>query len=140
MSNMTITKSIFIKAPAAHVWTFLTDANKLAEWFHRGIGNFEGTGEWALLTNSHGSEGNKLCWGEVLEFTPHTRFVHTFTHGGLKDVETTCTWTLAEVEGGTIVNLVHEGWEKVGEAAFGMASNHDKGWDEHLTRFRKVAG
>jgi uncharacterized protein YndB with AHSA1/START domain len=138
MSNLNITKTIFLKAPAKHVWSFLTDADRLAEWFHRGAGEMVKGGEYALLTNSLGKEGEKLCWGKVVEFDPPKRLVHTFTHGHLKGAETTCSWTLDEMEGGTVLTLVHEGWEKVGEGAFAMAGNHDVGWDDHFSRLRKV--
>lgn len=138
MTELTITKTIFLKAPASHVWKFLTDPDRLAEWFHRGGGIMEKGGEYSLLTNSLGKEGEKLCWGTVLEIDPPKRLVHTFTHNWLKNVETKVTWTLTETSGGTVLNLVHEGWEKVDEDAFNMGANHDVGWDEHFARLRRV--
>ena len=65
--------------------------------------------------------------------------MHTFTHDWLKGVETTCTWTLEGVKGGTVLTLVHDGWDKVEEDAFAMGANHDTGWDEHFARLRTVA-
>ena len=35
MSNTIITKSIFLKASRQTVWAFLTDGEKLGEWFYR---------------------------------------------------------------------------------------------------------
>ena len=138
--TMKITKTIFLKAPPAHVWTFLTDPDKLAVWFHRGGGEMVVGGEYALLTNSLGKEGDKLCWGTVMEMDPPNRLVHSFTHKGLKGVETTVTWELEDVEGGTILHLVHDGWEQLAEGAFNTAASHDTGWDEHFIRLRRVAG
>ena len=40
---------------------------------------------------------------------------------------------------GTILTLVHEGWENYEDDPFGMGANHDKGWDEHFSRLRTVA-
>ncbi len=139
MSGMKIVKTLFLKAPPEHVWKFLTEADRMAEWFHRGANDLAEGGDYILQTNSYGKEGEKLCWGKVLEMKKPERLVHTFTHGMLQGVETTCTWTLEKVMGGTILTLVHDGWDKVEEGAFGMAANHDSGWDEHFARLRKVA-
>ena len=139
MSKMKIVKTVFLKAPPEHVWKFLTEADQLALWFHGGRADLEEGGDYVLEANSHGREGEKLCWGKVLEMKKPERLVHTFTHAHLKGAETTCTWTLEAVKGGTILTLVHDGWEAFEEAPFGMASNHDKGWDEHFARLRTVA-
>lgn len=138
MTDLKITKTVFLKAPAAHVWKFLTEADRLAEWFHRGGGDLVAKGEYSLLTNTLGKEGTKMCWGKVVEFDPPRRLVHSFTHDHLKGVETLCSWTLTEAEAGTVLTLEHTGWEKVGDGAFAMAANHDKGWDEHFSRLRTV--
>ncbi len=133
-----IVKTVFLKAPPEHVWKFLTKADKLALWFHQGETDLEEGGDWALLTNSPGKEGQRMCWGKVLEMKKPERLVHTFTHPFLQEVETTCTWTLEEAKGGTILTLVHDGWDNFKDDPFGMAANHDTGWDEHFQRLRRV--
>ena len=90
---MKITKTIFLKAPAAHVWKFLTKADALALWFHAGEKDLVDGGPYSLLTNSYGKQGEPLVTGKVLEMKAPERLVHTFTHGMLQGVETTCTWT-----------------------------------------------
>lgn len=137
--TMKIVKTLFLKAPPEHVWKFLTRADQLALWFHRGGGDLEEGGDYVLETNTYGKDGEKICWGRVLEMKKPERLVHTFTHDHLKGIETTCAWTLEAVESGTILTLVHDGWEKVEENAFGMAADHDSGWDEHFLRLRRVA-
>lgn len=139
MTKMKIVKTLFLKAPPEHVWKFLTQADQLALWFMRGREDLAAGGDYVLETNSYGKEGEKVCWGQVLEAKKPERLVHTFTHGQFKGVETTCTWTLEAVPGGTVLTLVHDGWEKVAENAFGLAAEHDKGWDEFLGRLRRVA-
>ncbi len=138
MTNLKLNKTVFLKAPAAHVWKFLTEADRLATWFHRGGSDLVAKGDYILLTNTPGKEGSKMCWGKVVEFDPPRRLVHSFTHDYLKGVETLCSWTLTEAEGGTVLALEHTGWEKVSDGAFAMAANHDKGWDEHFARLRTV--
>ena len=139
MSNLTLVKTIFLKAPPEHVWRFLTEADQLATWFHKGGADLVEGGDYQLLTNSYGKDGDKLCWGKVIEMKKPHRLVHTFTHDHLAGLETTCTWTLERADGGTVLTLTHEGFDKVKENPFNMAADHDKGWDQHFVRLRQVA-
>ena len=139
MNDFTISKTVFIKAPADAVWRFLTERDKLAAWFHEGEQDFKSKGIWAVLSDSAERQGERICWGEILEYTPTTRLVHTFTHSYLNEVETRCEWLLTEVDGGTVLKLTHTGFEKV-ENGFDMAADHDEGWDEHFARLRKLPG
>ena len=138
MNKLTIVKTLFLSAPREHVWKFLVEKDKLALWFHAAKEDVVEGGDWTLLTNSHDKAGETMCWGRVIEFNPPEKLVHTFTHNFLQGVETTVTWTLTQVEGGTILHLEHAGFEKVAEGAFDMGQNHDKGWDEHFQRLRRV--
>lgn len=138
MTDMKLVKTVFLKAPRAHVWRFLTEADKLALWFQLGEADLKPGGDYATLTNSYGKEGERVISGKVLEMIPPERLVHTFTHKMLNGVETKCVWELAEFEGGTKLTLTHSGWEKVGEGAFAIAANHDSGWDEFFVRLRRV--
>ena len=136
---MKLVKTILLKAPRTHVWKFLTEADRLALWFHRGEKDLTGGGEWALVSNSLGKEGQRIGWGEVIVFEPPERLVHTFTLPRFDGVKTTCFWELQEVAGGTILTLTHEGLESLAADAFAVGSDFDKGWDEHFGRLRKVA-
>ncbi|MEE2690015.1 MAG: SRPBCC domain-containing protein [Pseudomonadota bacterium] len=135
---MKIVKTVYLKAPAHHVWRFLTEADLLALWFHKGESDVKAGGDWAVVTNTLGKEGERLCYGKVLEARPHEKLVHTFTHQWLNGVETVCTWRLEDVPGGTILTLTHEGFEKLDEEGFRHAADHDAGWDEHFIRLRRV--
>lgn len=142
MTEMTLTKTIFLKGSPERVWRFLTKKDLLATWFMAGGEDVVEGGDWCLVSNSEGREGEATLTGKVLEFQPPEdgkpgRLVHTFTHKWLK-VDTTCSWTLEGVEGGTILTLVHSGFEKVAENPFGAGADHDKGWDEHFARLRHV--
>ncbi len=137
MTDLTIEKTLFLKAPPEHVWKFLTEKDKLALWFHEGEEDLKADGVFALLTNSLGKEGSRLCWGNIIEFDPPKKLVHTFTHGGLDGVETTCQWTLIAADGGTVLRLKHSGFE-LAKDGFQGAADHDIGWNEHFTRLRRV--
>ncbi|MEM9421055.1 MAG: SRPBCC domain-containing protein [Pseudomonadota bacterium] len=138
---MKIVKTLYLKAPPSHVWKFLTEADRLATWFHGAEQDIVAGGAWTLVTNTLGKEGEKLCWGEVLEFSPPHRLVHTFTHQYLQGIPTTCIWELEAVdENNTILTLTHSGYDKLPDGAFTIAAEHDKGWDEHFARLRRVVG
>ncbi len=135
MTTLKIVKTVFLNAPPEHVWRFLTEKDRLALWFHQGSEDLREGGDYVLVSNTLGQEGQRCIWGKILEFDPPRRLVHTFTHEYLNDVETTCTWTLTAVEEGTVLRLEHAGFENVD---FNMGSEHDRGWDEFFIRLRRV--
>lgn len=137
MTELTIVKTLILKAPPEHVWKFLTDEKKLSLWFYEAALPMKEGGDYKLLTNSLGKEGEQICWGTIKTFNPPKRFVHTFTHDHLQGIETLCDWTLEETPGGTKLTLIHSGFEKAAEA-FNQIADHDVGWDEHFIRLRRV--
>ncbi len=138
MTEVSLTKTIILKAPPHHVWKFLTRADLLATWFHKGSCDLAEGGPYKIETNTMGKEGDIVIWGEVLLSDAPNKLVHTFTHPMLQEKNTVCTWTLTEIEGGTLLTLVHTGFELVEDGVFNMAQAHDKGWDEHFLRLRHV--
>lgn len=135
-----IAKTVFLKAPKATVWAFLTEKEKLARWFHPAENDLADGADYALMGQS--SEGGmvKQCWGTVQHWEPPSKLIYSFTVKPLNGVMTTVTWTLDEIEGGTRLSLLHEGvGDAAGEAAFGLLMALDKGWDEHFGRLRQTA-
>ena len=45
--SMKLVKTIFLKAPRAHVWRFLTEKDLLALWFHAGESDPAPGGDYA---------------------------------------------------------------------------------------------
>ncbi len=127
--TMKLVKTVFLKAPRAHVWRFLTEKDKLALWFHAAATDVTPGGDYTLLTNSYGKDGDKLVWGKVLEMAPPAKLVHTFTHNMLKGVETICAWELAEFDGGTMLTLdaYRLGESRRGRLHHGRQSRHRLG-------------
>lgn len=131
-----IVKTVFFKASQETVWAFLTESEKLAQWFHRTDADLETGRDYALLIDRDDGSADKICWGKVLEMVPPSRLVYSFTFKGLKDVVTTVTWTLEEALGGTRLTLLHEGIAAAGPEALGFISSLDAGWDEHFSKLR----
>ena len=128
----TLQKSIYLKAPPETVWTYLTDPEKLAIWFHKPATTLAQAGSYEMFGTT---SGDKLMWGNVLTSDPFNTLAYTFTIGPMGDATSTVTWTLTEVAGGTRLSLRHEGLPD-GAEAFGLTLALDKGWDDHLARLR----
>ena len=136
MTTTTIEKSIFLAASRETVWDYLTDKDKLSEWFHPAADHLVEGKPYELLQDANNPE-SKICWGDVLSAKKPSSLIYTFTVKPLGGAMTTVTWTLEEAAGGTRVSLKHEGVaEAAGEAALGLLLALDKGWDKHFDKLR----
>ena len=132
----TINKSIFLAASRDTVWEYLTDKDKLGQWFHPAAENLTEGKPFALLSDPADND-SKICWGDVLSAKKPSSLSYTFTIKPLGGAETTVIWTLEEAAGGTKVTLAHEGiGEAGGEAAMGLLLALDEGWDKHFGKLR----
>jgi len=139
MSTTTINKSIFLAAPRETVWEYLTDKDKLGQWFHPAAENLTEGKPYALLKDA-ADTSSKMCWGDVLSAKKPSSLSYTFTIGGpMGDNMTTVNWTLEDAAGGTRVTLEHEGiGEAAGDAALGLIMALDAGWDKHFDKLREL--
>lgn len=140
MSDSTIVKTIFLKADAETVWGFLTDKDKLGEWFHPADTDLSAGSDYVLKGEADDGSKVRKCWGSVLESDRAEKLVYTFTIEPLGGAMTTVTWLLQEVQGGTRLMLQHEGiGAAAGEMALPLLMALDAGWDAHLGRLRDFA-
>ena len=139
MSTTTINKSIFLAASREVVWDYLTDKDKLGEWFHPASDNLVEGKPYALLGDPADSN-SKMCWGDVLSAKKPSFLSYTFTVKPMGGAMTTVSWTLEDAAGGTRVTLLHEGiGEACGDAALGLIMALDEGWDKHFAKLRVAA-
>ncbi len=139
MLQTTITKTIFLDANPDTVWSYLTDKDKLGEWFHLAEASLAAGSDYALLGKTDDGAVVKQCWGTVVEAIPGEKLVYTFTIAPLGGEMTTVTWVLQEALGGTRLTLTHEGIaEAAGDAALPLLLALDAGWDAHLLRLRSI--
>lgn len=136
MTQPHIAKTIFLKAPPARVWAFLTDPQLMARWFHPTNRPLTETGPYHFYKNFDETD-ERYCWGEVTEVRAEQRLVYTFAHKWLGDHETRVEWTLNAVDSGTRLELVHDGFQGGPVDAFEAMCDHDKGWDEHFAALRE---
>jgi len=134
----TITKTVFFNASRDTVWSFLTNKDKLAKWFHPAKADLAAGEEYALIRTTDDGKTVPLIWGRVLEMNAPDKLVYTFVIDPFGGAETTVTWILEEAAGGTRLSLTHEGVaEAAGSATMRLLLALDDGWDEHLDRLRK---
>lgn len=140
MTDTTIVKTVFFKASVETVWSFLTDKEKLGQWYHPAKNDLQAGSDYVLLEQSDDGSLKEIIWGRVLEMSKPHRMVQTFCIRPFGEAETKITWQLEECLGGTMLTLRHEGIaEAAGEAALGLLCALDAGWDEHLAHYREVA-
>ena len=140
MNSGTIIKTVFFNAPRETVWSFLTDKDKLGEWYHPAEQDLAEGEDYALSRVDENDRKIRQIWGEVLEMDFPFKLVTTFCVDPFGGNETTVTWVLEEAAGGTRLHLTHEGIvEATGDAAMHLLKALDAGWDEHLGELRKKA-
>jgi uncharacterized protein YndB with AHSA1/START domain len=72
--------------------------------------------------------GLESVWGIVEEWDPPRRLAFTWRPGRPAEEGQRVEVTFTPAAGGTRVELVHSGWEKLGEAAAARRDSYDKGW------------
>ena len=136
--SRTITKTVFFNASRETVWSFLTEKDKLAQWFHPADVDLETGKDYKLMTiKDDGTEGC-ACWGTVLSMDPPSKMVQSFAiHPFAEDSKSTVTWILEEFLDGTRLTLIHEGVaEAMADAPLPIFMALDAGWDSHFGRLR----
>lgn len=135
----TIHKTIFFKASRETVWSFLTDKDKLGTWYHPARADLTEGEPYELVNKDESGQMVRHVWGRVLRADAPRELVCTFEIPYFDGGETTLTWTLEPLAGGTKLSLRHDGIaEAAGQAAGQLLSALDHGWDAHLDRLRRA--
>lgn len=132
MTDTILRKSIYLNATPDIVWTYLTDPEKLALWFHKPTVPLT---QGQPLEMFGAESGDKLIWGKVIAAREPEYLEYSFTVKPMGDAVSTVKWTLAPVAGGTRLSLEHTGLPQTADG-FGLVLALDKGWDDHIARMR----
>jgi uncharacterized protein YndB with AHSA1/START domain len=120
--------SIDVKADPATVWTYLTDPERVAEWFTDAT-PLGAVGDRYQLDFGEGS----VVEGIVLGHDPGRRFAHSWAWADAEPrQETAVEWTIEALpDGGTRITLEHGGWLEAGsdDAA---RDDHEAYWSGYL--------
>jgi uncharacterized protein YndB with AHSA1/START domain len=81
-------------------------------------------------------DGSQSEWGKVLVWKPFELVSFQWYPGRTPETaqEVTVTFTESQ-EGGTLVELVHTGWENLGDRAGSGRAGYDVGWDFVLANY-----
>lgn len=80
-------------------------------------------------------DGSESEWGKVLVWNPYESVKFHWYPGRTPDTAQEVTVTFRAIEGGTLVDLLHEGWETLGERAQATRAGYDSGWDFVLAKY-----
>jgi uncharacterized protein YndB with AHSA1/START domain len=75
------------------------------------------------------TDGVEHVWGQVIEWDPPHRFVHTWHPGRGDDTAQHVEMRFVPEGTGTRIDLEHRGWERLGEDAAKVYTSYDVGWD-----------
>jgi uncharacterized protein YndB with AHSA1/START domain len=95
MPDSTIVKTVFFDAPRETVWSFLTEKDKLAQWFHPTEADLAQGQDYALIDRADDGSTVRQCWGTVVQMEPPARLVYSFTVKPLGGAMTTVNQTHA---------------------------------------------
>jgi uncharacterized protein YndB with AHSA1/START domain len=128
MTELTVTRTL--AAPQERVWRAFTRPDELATWLWPG--SWEATASVDLRVGGRyriaSAPIGMAVGGEYVAVEPVSRLVQTWQWDGEAD-ETLVTITLAAVEGGTLLTIVHERFASDEDAA-----SHRQGWNDCLDR------
>jgi uncharacterized protein YndB with AHSA1/START domain len=75
-----------------------------------------------------GKDGSEKVWGVIELWDPPHRLAFTWQVKLPPEQAQRIDVTFAPAPGGTRVDLVHSGWERLGDAAATRRDSYDKGW------------
>ncbi|MEE8250616.1 MAG: SRPBCC domain-containing protein [Gemmatimonadales bacterium] len=119
--------------------------------FTEGIGSWwpkethsvgQGEVENVILENGKGArlyeqrkDGSTCEWGIITVWEPPHRVGFTWHPGREPDTAQEVAVSFTPTDGGTEIEVVHSGWEILGEEAEKTRADYDNGWDVVLARY-----
>jgi len=120
--------------PPEVAWTYVTDPDRVEEWF-TAASPVGAVGDSYVLDFGEGS----VVQGEIVEVEPGRRFAHRWAWLDAEPrQETTVTWNIRPVEGGgSEIELLHEGWDEAGADEV-IRDDHEAYWSGYLDDLRDL--
>ncbi len=130
--------------PPEKIWKTLTDGRLMGKWLMEPTGFEPVKGNRFTFKTTPGGKWDGTIHCQVLEVVPNERFVYSWKGGHAANVgygaplDTVVTFTLARVEAGTRLKLVHAGFEMPNnETAY---RNMSGGWKKVVGNLGTVTG
>jgi uncharacterized protein YndB with AHSA1/START domain len=121
-------------APADVAWSFVTDPERVEEWF-TAASPVGVVGDEYVLDFGAGS----VVQGSIVELDPGHRFAHRWAWLDAEPrQETLVTWIVRPLDdGGSEIELLHEGWNEAG-ADDAIRDDHEAYWSGYLDDLRDL--
>ncbi len=129
-----IQKSVHLAADAQTVWDHLTQPDLLGKWFHPAQKPLAAGEPFTLLSQT---DGERMCFGTVLEMDPPRYMKWDFSVGPLNGQMTTVEWRIEDTPGGVRLSLDHSGLPEHADA-YWLVLALDKGWHGFLLSLREI--
>jgi uncharacterized protein YndB with AHSA1/START domain len=84
-------------------------------------------------------DGSQSEWGRVLAWEPPHKMTFSWYPGRAPDTAQEVAVTFSTIPSGTLVELVHIGWESLGSVAQARRDGYETGWDLVLAKYVTVA-
>lgn len=146
-----IRATVSVNAESSHAFEVFTD--RLDTWwqldrYSRAADDFEGEdvkvervefqGRVGGGVLEHLSNGLVLPWAEVVAWEPPVRFVLAWKPNSTDRPPTEVEVRFTPDGDGTLVELEHRGWERLGEVAEKARVGYGAGWATNLARFAEA--
>jgi uncharacterized protein YndB with AHSA1/START domain len=134
-NELVMRKTISVDLPVDRAFRLYTE--RIASWWPLGTHSVAGEDAETLVLEPHEggriyertTTGQEHTWGTIVGWEPPRRLVHTWHPGREPDSAQQVEIGFEPEGAGTRVELVHTGWERLGERAKDVFANYDSGWD-----------
>jgi uncharacterized protein YndB with AHSA1/START domain len=124
------------------IWKTLTTGELIDRWLMKSTGFQAVKGAWFTFQTRPAGAWDGVVHCQVLEVTPNERLSYSWKgghdgnlHYGSR-IDTIVTWTLAEVDGGTLLRLVHSGFAlPENDTAY---RNLGEGWKKVFNKISRI--
>ena len=142
-TQLAVSKSVTVAAAPEHAFQVFTE--RIGDWWP--LATYAIDPSEARTARFEGREGGRVYerarsgeeadWGRVLVWEPPRRVVFSWE---ITDPATEVEVRFSSEGSGTLVELEHRGWERLGDEAESRRSSHDGGWDVVLAPYVEAAG
>jgi uncharacterized protein YndB with AHSA1/START domain len=142
--NDPINKSLTVPLDTEAAFALFTD--EIDTWWPKESHSVKGAASKITFPDHKGgniietaADGSANIWGTIIAYDPATYLAFTW-HPGRPDTEaTTVTVKFTAVDGGTLCELAHGGFDILGETADAVSTSYLRGWDMVLGCFAIAA-
>jgi uncharacterized protein YndB with AHSA1/START domain len=144
-SDLTLRKSVLVESSVEHAFRVFTD--EIGRWWPLASHSvFTEDAETAILEGRVGGRfyerskgGEEAPWGTVTAWEPPHRIALMWHPGRGEETAQELEVRFSAEGGGTRVELVHSGWERLGDRAGEVRARYDTGWEPVLGSFVEAA-